>query len=226
MEIPERLVFLDVETTGLKPKDDRIIEIFMFSIDADGKVDEYETLINPERKLPSKIVELTGLTDDQLVNAPKESEIASDVREFIGLGTPVAHNLPFDRGFLNAMFLRNNLLDLGMVGIDTLSLSRQVFPKLCIYPHGGGSHRLGNLMYHFGLQDAYANSHRAKDDVMLLVEVFRHLQEASSADSKTKYPQAMTHGCPSCGTVMYLRCRNDEHFLVCRNIKCKTRIDL
>jgi len=86
MEIPERLVFLDVETTGLKPKDDRIIEIFMFSIDADGKVDEYETLINPERKLPSKIVELTGLTDDQLVNAPKESEIAGDVREFIGLG--------------------------------------------------------------------------------------------------------------------------------------------
>lgn len=220
MEITERLVFLDVETTGLQPKRDRIIEIFMLSINKNGLVDEYETLINPERPLPSKIIELTGITDNKLQDAPTEREVASEIRDFIGLGTPVAHNLPFDRGFLNAMFLRNNLLDLGMVGVDTLPMSRRLFPKLCIYPEGGGSHRLSNLMYHFGLQEAYANSHRAKDDVMLLVEIFRHLQAASSDDSDITHPKAITHGCPSCGSVMYLRHKGNDNILVCKNHEC------
>lgn len=178
---------------------------------------EYQTLINPKRPLPSVITEITGLTDADLASAPTESEVAAKIREFIGLGTPVAHNLPFDRRFLNAMFRRNNLLELSDSGIDTLTISRSLFPKLCIYPKGGGSHRLSNLMYHFGLEDAYANSHRAKDDVMLLIEVFRHLQAHAAGKGAKSYATAITHGCPSCGSAMYLNQDEGQSVLVCKN---------
>lgn len=216
IEIPERLVFLDVETTGLDGNRERIIEIFLLSLDKNGEVAEYETLINPERPIPLVITELTGLTDADVAQAPTEAEVAKDIREFIGLATPVAHNLPFDRRFLNAMFRRNSLLEIGAAGLDTLVISRELFPRLCIYPNGGGSHRLGNIMYHFGLENAYANAHRAKDDVMLLVEVFRNLQDYSAGRRKINYPRAVTHGCPTCGSAMYLELDGDQKVLICK----------
>lgn len=216
MEIPERLVFLDVETTGLDGNRDRIIEIFLLSLQKNGKVEQYETLINPERPLPEIITEITRLTDADLVAAPTEAQVAKDIREFIGLGTPVAHNLPFDRRFLNAMFQRNNLLGLSAAGIDTLVISRELFPRLCIYPEGGGSHRLSNLMYHFGLEHAYANAHRAKDDVMLLVEIYRHLRNYANGKGELHYPTALTHGCPTCGSAMYLELEGDQKILTCK----------
>lgn len=189
----------------------------MLAIEKNGDVTEYETLINPERPLPKVIIDITGLTDADLANAPTEVQVATEIREFIGLGTPVAHNLPFDRRFLNSMFRRNNLIELGTDGIDTLTISRELFPRLCIYPEGGGSHRLSNLMYHFGLEHAYANSHRAKDDVMLLIEVFRHLQAYATGRGAITYPQPMTHGCPNCGTAMFLQGDDQENVLVCKN---------
>ncbi|HKM42456.1 MAG TPA: 3'-5' exonuclease [Limnochordia bacterium] len=216
IKIPERLVFLDVETTGLDGNRDRIIEIFLLSLGKGGEVDEYGTLINPERSLPANITNITGLKDSDLHGAPTESEVALAIREFVGFGTLVAHNLPFDLRFLNAMFRRNNLLEMGAGGIDTLVISRSLFPKLCIYPEGGGSHRLSNLMCHFGLQDSYANSHRARDDVMLLVEVFRHLQDYSTGQSPTHYPEALTHGCPTCRSAMYLTYADDQTILTCK----------
>lgn len=215
MEIPERLVFLDVETTGLDGNNDRIIEIFLLSVHRDGKVQQYETLINPERPIPERITEITGLTDQDVATAPTEAHVAPEIREFIGLGTPVAHNLPFDRRFLNAMFRRNKLIELSAAGIDTLAISRELFPRLAVYPEGGGSHRLSNLMYHFGLEQGFANAHRAKDDVMLLVEVYRHLQ--ASGRGELTYPVAVTHGCPTCGSAMHFAWEGDQRILVCKN---------
>ncbi|NLL42606.1 MAG: 3'-5' exonuclease [Firmicutes bacterium] len=215
-KIPDRLVFVDVETTGLDSKKDRIIEIFMLSLSKNGEVKEYETLINPGRPLPDIITEITGLTDSDLAGAPAEGEVAAEIREFVGLGTPVAHNLPFDLRFLNALFKRNNLLELGTGGVDTLAISRALFPKLCVYPEGGGSHRLSNLMYHFGLQASYANAHRARDDVMLLVEVFRSLQAYASGNSGLSYPEAATHGCPNCGSAMQVTYSEGQTVLTCK----------
>lgn len=216
IHIPDRLVFFDVETTGLDGNRDRIIEIFLLSLSKCGEVAVYETLMNPERPIPANITEITGLTDSDLIGAPTESQVATAIREFMGFGTPVAHNLPFDLRFLNAMFRRNNLLEMGAGGIDTLAISRALFPKLCIYPEGGGSHRLSNLMYHFGLEDSYANAHRAKDDVMLLVEVFRHLQDYASGNTEMRFPEAVTHGCPTCGSAMYLTQSRDQRILTCK----------
>ena len=224
VEIPKMLVFMDVETTGLDAAKERIIEVFLLAIHRSGSVKEYETLINPERPIPPKITDLTGLTDQDVAQAPLEGKVAPEIRNFIGNGTPVAHNLPFDRRFLNALFQRNKLLEMNAAGIDTLALSRELFPRLCIYPQGGGSHRLGNLMYHFNLEDSYANAHRAKDDVLLLVEVFRHLQRYAAGKLET-YPPAMTHGCPVCGSAMYVEFEEGKKVLSCRKEpSCRVRL--
>lgn len=214
VKIPKRLVFLDVETTGLDSSKDRVIEIFLLSVHKDGQVEQYETLINPERPIPEVITEMTGLTDVDVAHAPTESQVAKKIREFIGWDTPVAHNLPFDLRFLNAMFQRNGLLELSGAGIDTLAISRELFPRLAIFPEGGGSHRLSNLMYHFGLEKAHANAHRAKDDVLLLVEVYRHLQ--ASERGELLYSPLVTHGCPTCKSAMYVEREGNQRVLVCK----------
>ncbi|HHY10164.1 MAG TPA: 3'-5' exonuclease, partial [Firmicutes bacterium] len=72
--IPEKLVFMDVETTGLDPKDDRIIEVYLLALSRSGEVSEYETLLNPGRPIPERITELTGLTDAAVAAAPREEE--------------------------------------------------------------------------------------------------------------------------------------------------------
>ncbi|NLM39640.1 MAG: 3'-5' exonuclease [Firmicutes bacterium] len=211
----ESLVFVDVETTGLNPIADRVIEIFMLKLWSSGEVEEYGTLINPGRPLPEIITEITGLTDEDLADSPSEADVAQNIRDFIGNGTLVAHNLQFDRRFLNAMFQRTKQPPLSDSGIDTLALARNLFPKLCIYPGGGGSHKLSNLMYHFGLDGLYSNSHRARDDVMLLVEVYRHLQDHALGRSGVTYPAAVTHGCPVCGSAMRMEVGSNQYTLIC-----------
>lgn len=218
------LVFLDVETTGLKAAIDRIIEIYMLKVDANGDVEDYHTLINPQRSLPAIITEITGLTDIDLVDAPIEADVAVPLREFIGNGELVAHNLSFDKRFIVELFTRNKCQPILSGGIDTLAISRRLFPKLCIYPQGEGSHKLKNLMYHFQLEKDFANSHRAEDDVMLLVQVYRNLQRYALGQGLT-YPEAMVNGCPTCGQAMRLVIQGSRRKLVCfKGDKCSQQI--
>mgnify|MGYP000979713368 CR=1 FL=1 len=221
----ESLVFLDVETTGLDGYRDRVLEIYMLKLARSGDVAEYHTMINPERPVPEYITELTGITDEDVRHAPPEREVAYKIREFIGDGTVVAHNLDFDRRFLQSMFKRNNCEPLPAKGIDTLAISRRLFPKLCIYPDGEGSHKLKNLMYHFQLDRDFANSHRAKDDVLLLVQVYRNLEAYARGQSPFRYPRAMTHGCPKCHSAMRLVVNQGKKELVCVNAtSCSERL--
>ena len=205
----DSLVFLDVETTGLNGNAERVIEIYMLKVYKDGSYEEFASFIDPERPIPRRITEITGITEQDVKGAPTEHDVAPKIRSFIGEGTPVAHNLPFDMQFLQAMFRRQNLPVIKRRGIDTLKLSRTVFPKLCIYPDGGGSHKLKNLMYHLGLDQSFANSHRAKDDVLLLTQVYRHLQELADGTYGMSFPEPVTHGCPQCGRAMLVAVDDD-----------------
>lgn len=221
----DSLVFLDTETTGLNGSRDRIIEIYMLRVHKHGKAEEFESFINPLRPIPTFITEITGITDTDVHNAPDEQEIAKPIREFIGEGTIVAHNLPFDKRFLDAMFKRNNCVPLGKGGIDTLALSRQLFPKLCIYPKGEGSHKLKNLMYHFGLDKQFSNSHRAKDDVLLLVQVYRSLQKYAAGELDYTFPDPVCYGCPSCGSPMRVWEGDTYRELICsKHPACQERL--
>jgi DNA polymerase-3 subunit epsilon len=147
-------VVVDIETTGAWSSGDRITEIGAVKIRNHQVVDEWHTLINPQRSIPAKIVQLTGITNEMVRDAPVFAEVADGFMRFMGDGIFVAHNVNFDYGFLSYEYER---------------LERRFrFPKLCTcagmrrrYP-GHKSYGLGKLcaIYQIELED----HHRALCD--------------------------------------------------------------
>ena len=95
-------VALDVETTGLQPSRQRIIEIAVARFSGGAATNLWESLCNPGRSVPKYIIKLTGIDDDLLEDAPTFEVIAETVQELLAGGVIVGHNVDFDIGFLNA----------------------------------------------------------------------------------------------------------------------------
>lgn len=122
------LAVIDVETTGLDPVEDRIVEIGIIRFENREVVERYCKLINPERDLPEETTEITGIKPEDLVGAPIFSEIAGEVSDRLqGVGL-VAYNLSFDRSFI-----QNELERCGLTWpdasptLDPLIFARQFF---------------------------------------------------------------------------------------------------
>lgn len=97
------LAFIDLETTGLDPQGDRIIEVGVFIIKkGNQKHKGYSELVQPDRKLPVRIVEITGITDEMLADARKAGEVLPEFFDYIGNRDVCAYNAEFDMGFLKA----------------------------------------------------------------------------------------------------------------------------
>lgn len=126
---------IDIETTGGQPTQDRITEIAIFIHDGDKVVDQYNTLINPERPIPFFITQLTGITDDMVREAPRFHEVAKDIVQFTEGKVFVAHNVRFDYSFIKKEFA-----DLGFnyqrKTLCTVRLSRSLMPGLPSYSLG------------------------------------------------------------------------------------------
>ncbi len=126
---------IDIETTGGQPAQDRITEIAIFIHDGKQVVDQYNTLINPERPIPFFITQLTGITDDMVREAPKFHEVAKDIVQFTEGKVFVAHNVRFDYSFIKKEFA-----DLGFnyqrKTLCTVRLSRSLLPGLPSYSLG------------------------------------------------------------------------------------------
>ncbi len=158
---------IDLETTGGIPKRDKITEIAIILFDGSEIIDEYQTLINPERSIPPNITRITGIDNAMVEDAPKFYEVAKKVIEMTKGTIFVAHNVRFDYQFLRAEFralgytyTRRNLC--------TVRLSRKAFPRL-------KSYSLGNLIRYFKIE--VDNRHRAYDDAwattIILEKIFR-----------------------------------------------------
>ena len=122
-------VSIDLETTGLNPKTDKIIEIGAVKV-IDGQVAEtYHTYINPGRKLEERITELTGILQEQVDSAPVISEVFSELEAFLGDLPLLGHRILFDYSFLKkaAVDLKKNF---EKQGIDTLRIARCFLPRL------------------------------------------------------------------------------------------------
>jgi len=181
-------VVFDIETTGLGFRTEKITEIGAVKIQ-DGKViDEFETFVNPGKPIPPQVVAITNITDDMVKDADAIKEVMPKFLEFIKGCTLVAHNADFDIGFI-----RHNCEELGLEFnnkyIDTLALSRQLFPEF-------KKHKLGFVAEQLGIK--VTNAHRALDDVNTLVRVFEKMQEAmevkkSAAEGDNK--ETKTEGC-------------------------------
>jgi DNA polymerase III subunit epsilon len=157
---------IDIETTGGSPKTERITEIAIFIHDGIRVVNEFVSLVNPQKDIPYFITNLTGITNEMVANAPKFYEIARTIVEMTENCIFVAHNAPFDYGFVREEFLSLGF-DYERERLCTVRLSRKLIP-------GKRSYSLGNLCSDLGIH--LNNRHRAAGDALATVKLFELLQ--------------------------------------------------
>ncbi|MCT4564099.1 MAG: PolC-type DNA polymerase III [Maledivibacter sp.] len=163
--LDDTYVVFDIETTGLSFKHDKITEIGAVKVKNGEIIDNFSALINPEIKIPQKIIELTGITDDMVRDKPTIDKVLPQFIEFIGNDPVVAHNASFDTSFIKEN-CRKLVLDFDNTVLDTLSLSRLLVPSLKRY-------KLNVLAKHFKI--SLENHHRAVDDAKATGEIFINL---------------------------------------------------
>ena len=159
----EEFVVFDIETTGLNSHTNKIIEIGAVKIKAGRIIDRYSQLINPGISIPYHITEITSITNEQVANQPKIDEVIGKFVDFIGDAVLVAHNAPFDMGFIKRDVKKCLNINLENSVIDTLQMARDLFPDLKKYG-------LGDLNKVLGL--ALENHHRAVDDSQATANMF------------------------------------------------------
>jgi len=130
VELLREFVVLDVETTGLSPARQRVIEVAVVRFEGGIPVQRWESLCHPGRSIPAYIVKLTGIDDDLVKDAPPFSDIASQVMELLAGHIVVGHNVEFDLGFVNAELKRLHFAPLVNDRLDTLALSTRLVPSL------------------------------------------------------------------------------------------------
>lgn len=126
LQFPEEYVVIDIETTGLSPQWDEIIEVAALKILNGEIVDKYQTLLKPSFPVDPFISELTGITKKMLETAPIFDDIYQDLQHFIGDNILVGHNVNFDINFLYDEFESRNII-LSNNFIDTMRISRRLF---------------------------------------------------------------------------------------------------
>ena len=159
----EEFVVFDIETTGLNSHTNEIIEIGAVKIKSGRIVDRYSQLINPGRPIPYHITEITSITDEQVANEPKIDKVIGKFVDFVGDAVLVAHNAPFDMGFIKRDIKKYLNIDYQCSVIDTLQMARDLFPDLKKYG-------LGDLNKTLGL--ALEKHHRAVDDSQATANMF------------------------------------------------------
>lgn len=163
--IPDRLAFIDLETTGANPMRDRITEIGVVEVDG-GRVSTWNTLVNPERSIPEFIQQLTGIRNEMVDDAPTFAQVAGELAERLQGRLFIAHNARFDYGFIKNEYQRVGQRFRADV-VCTVRLSRRLFPE-------HARHNLDSLIVRHGLQTG--DRHRALADADLIWQFWRLLQ--------------------------------------------------
>lgn len=123
-------VVLDFETTGTSSRHARVIEVGIVRMKNGKIIDTYSSLINPGSQIPYQITLLTGISNEDVLNAPYFEDLVDEIEEFIGDGILAAHNLPFDHAFLNSEFKRAGKSLRDTTKFCTLKLARKIYPEL------------------------------------------------------------------------------------------------
>ncbi|MFL1405715.1 exonuclease domain-containing protein [Marinobacter sp. M1N3S26] len=167
------LAFLDLETTGGSAGHDRITEVGI-RFWRDGEVvGEWQTLVNPQTRIPAYIERFTGITNDMVADAPMFGAIADELRERLEGCIFVAHNARFDYGFIKAEF-RRLVQPFSARVLCTVKLSRRLYPE-------HRRHNMDALIQRHGL--AQVQRHRAMGDVSAMVDFFTHALEDKGVDA-------------------------------------------
>ena len=153
----------DTETTGLHPEENNVIEIGAVKFDADGILDRFEFLINPNCHIPEEVSKVNHITDSMVEGCPTIEKVLPDFIKFIENSILVAHNANFDLNFINAELLRCNMPVMRNKTVDTLNLAKWAYPML-------GKYNLQFLAQKFSIN--VENAHRADDDARVCMEFF------------------------------------------------------
>ena len=155
-------VVFDIETTGLYADKDRITEIGAVKVEKGVITDTFSTFVNPEIPIPEFITKLTGITDEMVAGAPPAEQALDGFLSFTGNLPVVAHNASFDTGFIkhNARLFGRSFEN---AVVDTLQLSRNMFPEL-------GKYKLNLVAKHLGVK--LENHHRAVNDAGATAHIF------------------------------------------------------
>ena len=160
-------VVLDLETTGLEPSKDRIIEIGAIKVRNKKVVEEYGTLINPQMEIPQRIIELTGISNEMVQGKPCITEVLGELLDFCEELPLLGHNLMFDYSFLKHQVV-NAGMEFEKKGMDTLKLARILLPEL-------PSRSLQNLRIHYEIFQK--DAHRALEDSRTTYLLYEKLRE-------------------------------------------------
>jgi len=162
LDFNQTFIVYDIETTGLSNVDDQITEIGAVKV-INGQIqDTFSALINPERKIPYKIVELTGITDEMVADKPTIDQVLPEFLDFIGDGAVVAHNAAFDIGFIKTQAMRLGL-DFDPMVLDTIDLAKLLLTEIKRF-------NLKRVSKYLGI--SLVNHHRAVDDATATAQIF------------------------------------------------------
>lgn len=170
-EFPEIFSIIDTETTGMRPPYSRIIDIGIIRVEHGKVVERFQTLINPGVSIPSYIRRFTNISDEDLMDAPTFEDIALQVEELLSGAVFVAHNAPFDYGFVKSEFAR---IDMPFTAetLCSVRFSRALLPKV-------RSHSLDAIIDRYGL--SVSERHRALPDAQAVWDFFTHVDKNHSA---------------------------------------------
>ena len=170
--VDAEMIIFDTETTGLSPEDNHVIQLSAIKCVVDTEcnfheVSRMDTYINPGYALPKKIIEITGITDDKLSGYPDEKSQWDAIYGYFG-DKPIicGHNSPFDVNMMKAMYRRYGK-EFDPVVLDTLKMAQELHHK-----SEAGSHKLGDLAEHFGLNYGLT-FHNSMDDVIATMRLLR-----------------------------------------------------
>lgn len=170
-------IAIDLETTGLSPKTDRILEVGAVCVVDNEITGELHLFADPGRSIPERITELTGITETMLSEAVSQEEVIRQIVEFCGDEVLLGHNILFDYSFLKRSAV-NSGLPFEHSGIDTLKIARRFLPDI-------KSRRLSCLCEYYHIETE--NHHRAVDDAIAAKCLYDCLKREFLAGNETYF---------------------------------------
>jgi len=165
VKMTDAYVVFDLETTGINPNSDCIIEIGAIKIIGNKVQEVYKTYVNPQMKVPYRITNLTGITDDMVSDGRSNKEAVEEFIHFCDGYTLLGHNIGFDYGFIKKSAIGYRI-PFHKMGIDTLKIARKTLSHI-------EKRNLGYLCEYYHIEQRA--KHRAYEDALSTKEVYDNL---------------------------------------------------
>lgn len=176
---------IDLETTGVNPAFNRIVEIGAARFRIDGPVENFHTLVNPGVSIPENVIRIHGITDSMVESAPSIGDILPEFYRFMKNSVIVIQNPQFDLSFIERALVTNNIEHSPLWGLDTVRLSKRYFTGL-------PNHKLSTLADYLGID---CHMHRALDDATVCMKVFLEVLQGRGITSGSSFADVMElHG--------------------------------